>query len=217
MSPEIESPRWIKYALRIAVLCATAYVFLMVGQYLRIRRTLHEVAAHPFAFESGAYGEDRGGLWFVITSPVPDEMIFSGDLSLLADDGYRYTWRPFVATGVELNDHTDRHYIQPPMLLAPFANKVEVRLTAHLQGYSQPLPPIRLQFPQPKENSMTASEVKACFEANFPAPSNPNSVVPIWTGRFGNDGLPPPPSFTTVQDAYDWIAANWTSSNPCDK
>lgn len=63
---------------------------------------------------------------------------------------------------------------------------------------------------------MTAAEVESCYLSHFPAPNSPNGVVATWIGGFGKDGLPPPPSFVTVQDAYDWLATNWTSSNPCN-
>lgn len=213
MSPAQDFPLWIKHAMRTVATIGLLFVAWTAWQVVEAKRTLHELAARQLHFTSGTYG-GAIGIWFAFEDTVPEDVIFSGDLSVLADDGNRYIWRPVVMTGTEVNDPDIRHWAQPPTLLAPFVNVIQVRLTAHLQGYSQPLPPLTLSFDS-KETSMTATEVETCYLSKFPAPSNPNAIVPTWTGAFGQDGLPPPPNFTTDADAYAWIAANWTSPSPC--
>lgn len=63
---------------------------------------------------------------------------------------------------------------------------------------------------------MTPEQVESCYTARIGTPGSPSSIVPAWIAAFGEDGLPPPPSlFIDAAAAFAWIAANWTSPNPC--
>lgn len=144
MSPEIQSPVWVKNTMRVVALAGLLFVVWTVYSVHADDMALDRIALSGLHYEIGNI--DGGGLWLSFDSQLPVAVSIAVATAVRSDDGYSYLWRSFITDPDTVNRPRQRFWIEPPAQLKKYARSIEIRAIVYRHGRQRILAPVAINL-----------------------------------------------------------------------